>query len=86
MNSQKNARIPVSSQFLRAIAAPTKLEEDKPIPMDMDFPTLDELEMDVPILNEHMSQMRNHPEDDSDWDMQCLKHVSPSLGLRSLEL
>lgn len=49
--------------------------------MEMDFPTLDELEMDVPLLDSHMRQVRVAPEDDADLEMQCMLHFDPSVTM-----
>ncbi len=55
-------------------------------PTEIEFPTLEDLEMDVPLLNEHMEQHRIAPEDESMFEVECLKHCNPSLAITSLGL
>ncbi len=69
---------PVSSQFVRAISGQGKVRTGSIL--DIDFPTLDELEMDCPILNAHMAQMRVSPEDDENLEMQYMLHFDPCLS------
>lgn len=75
----------VNEGFLKAIL---KKRADKidVIPPGMDFPTLDELEMDVPLLNAHMDQLRVAPEDDSELDVQYLEHFNPSFSMTGISL
>lgn len=55
-------------------------------PMDIEFPTLEDLEMDVPLINEHMEQFRIAPEDESTFEVDCLECFTPSLVSTSLAL
>ena len=86
MSDKQAERKHVPPQFFQALAAKVEVEARKPIPADMDFPTLDDMEMDVPFLGVHLDAEREFPEDESDLDMQYLMHVSPTLAVSSLSV
>lgn len=58
------------------------------IPMlDMEFPTLDEMEMEVPVLEQVFRQQRvSNPEYEDNVDLQCLRGMWPSLSVTALNL
>jgi hypothetical protein len=75
MERNQGTEVPIA---LRVVAQRTReLETEKLLAMD--FPTLDELEMDVPILNSHMGQARLAPEDDENLEMQYMLHFDPTI-------
>jgi hypothetical protein len=86
MNVKRQKRSPLPQAFVKAISAKAEQEENKPIPKNMDFPIWDEMEMDVPYLGSHMQGEREFPEDESNVDMDCLIHVSPTLAMSSLAI
>lgn len=85
MSISKKERSPVPVQFMQSLAARAEIEP-RFIPADMDFPTLEEMEMDAPLTGLHMLEERELPEDDSNLDMDCLRLVNPTLSVSSLSL
>jgi len=73
-------------EFLKAISSPRKEEDaNKPMPENMDFPTLDDLVGDVPLMDASMRQI-DVSEEDENLDMQYLMHVAPNLSMTALGL
>lgn len=79
-------KTPMSPEFLKLISAKAQEQEEQPIPKNMEFPLLDDMDMDVPLFGDYVFSQGDFPEDDSDVDMQCLLHINPSLGMSSLSL
>lgn len=71
--------IPVPGMgFIKAIAEPPSAI--RRIYPQMDFPTLDEMECDIPVLHKHMRMDAISRDDEENVDMQCLLNVRPNLG------
>lgn len=71
---------PISAQFVRAIAGQRKKNEDASL-LNMEFPTLEEMEMDVPILNAKLQQARVAPDDDENLEMQFMTYFDMGMNL-----
>ena len=86
MSDQKKAKKPVPAGFVRFLTDKEQAEGRKVRLVDLEFPTLDDMEMDVPFLGSHVRGERGSPEDESDVEMQCLIHCNPTLAVSSLSL
>lgn len=65
-------------QVLGAIARTTERKKTTRL-MNMDFPTLDEMEMDVPLPYFNMPEARLSPEDDEELEMQYMQQFAPEV-------
>lgn len=80
MTIERNSTEEQKPESVRALFQAIKAKEARSL-LNMDFPTLDELEMDIPILNAHMRQARVAPEDEEEIEVQCMLHFDPSVRM-----